>query len=45
MIGQVIEGFVNWQTPVSFFAGVGLHHIYCKYWRDRGEEDCVQEEG
>ena len=31
----LLEGFATWQTPLSFFAGVGVHHIYCKYWRDR----------
>lgn len=35
-------GFVTWQTPVSFLAGVGAHHLYCKVWRDR--EKSVQEE-
>lgn len=30
-----LEGFWTWQTPVSFLAGIGLHHIYCKVCRDR----------
>lgn len=35
IIIDVLEGFWTWQTPVSFMAGIGLHHIYCKYCRDR----------
>lgn len=32
---NLLEGVLTWQTPVSFLAGIGVHHIYCKYWRDR----------
>ncbi|WP_218894735.1 hypothetical protein [Mycolicibacterium vinylchloridicum] len=35
MIIGLLEGFWTWQTPLSFLAGVGVHHIYCKYYRDR----------
>lgn len=38
-----LEGFATWQTPLSFLAGIGVHHLYCKYWRER--RDDVQEEG
>ena len=31
----LFAGFVTWQTPLSFLAGVGVHHLYCKYIRDR----------
>lgn len=30
-----VDGFASWQTPLSFLAGVGAHHLYAKYWRDR----------
>lgn len=30
-----LEGFWTWQTPISFLSGIGLHHIYCKFCRDR----------
>lgn len=38
-----LEGFMTWQTPLSFLAGVGTHHLYCKYWRDREEPRASQE--
>lgn len=40
---DLLEGFATWQTPLSFLAGVGVHHLYCKYWRDK-RGDRVQEE-
>jgi hypothetical protein len=42
-IMETIQGFAVYQTPVSFLAGVGAHHLYCKFWRDRKVDD-VQEE-
>lgn len=30
-----LSGFWTWQTPLSFLAGVGAHHIYCRTIRDR----------
>lgn len=30
-----IDGFLTWQTPLSFLAGVGAHHLYAKYFRDK----------
>lgn len=30
-----LDGFISWQTPVSFMAGIGVHHIYTKFIRDR----------
>lgn len=41
---DLLGGFATWQTPLSFLAGVGAHHLYCKYWRDKRGHD-VQEEG
>ena len=38
-----IEGFMTWQMPVSFLAGIGVNHLYCKYWRDRKDESVSQE--
>jgi hypothetical protein len=35
IIMDLIEGFFTWQTPLSFMAGVGAHHLYAKYIRDR----------
>lgn len=34
-LGHLLAGFWTWQTPLSFLAGVGAHHIYCKTIRDR----------
>lgn len=31
----LFEGFLTWHTPLSFLAGIGVHHLYCKYVRDR----------
>lgn len=39
-----LEGFATWQTPLSFLAGIGVHHLYCRYWREKRDAD-VQEEG
>ena len=44
LVNQLNNAFVTYQTPLSFLAGVGTHHLYCKYMRDREDED-VQEEG
>ena len=35
VILDLIEGFFTWHTPISFLAGIGTHHLYCKYIRDR----------
>jgi predicted nucleic acid-binding protein len=32
---DLFDGFLTWQTPLSFMAGVGFHHLYAKYLRDR----------
>lgn len=40
-IADWLAGFATWQTPLSFLAGVGTHHLYCKYWRDKGDEQGV----
>ena len=42
------EGFWTWQTPVSFLAGIGVYHLYCRaahtgVYDDR--ENDVREEG
>jgi len=37
----LLEGFMTWQTPISFMAGVGVHHVYAKYVRDRRKDDEV----
>lgn len=29
-IFDVLEGFWTYQTPVSFLAGVGVYHLYCR---------------
>jgi hypothetical protein len=31
----LLQNFWTWQTPLSFLAGVGAHHLYVKYIRDR----------
>ena len=38
---DTIEGFWTYQTPISFLAGIGVYHLYCKV-RHRdvyGDED------
>lgn len=35
VIRSLLEGFIAWETPLSFLGGVGAHHLYVKYWRDR----------
>lgn len=30
-----VEGFLTWQTPISFMAGVGFQHVCSSYIRDR----------
>ncbi|QZE10421.1 hypothetical protein SEA_SCOOBYDOOBYDOO_70 [Mycobacterium phage ScoobyDoobyDoo] len=37
-ITDTLAAFATWQTPVSFLAGVGAHHMYCKFIRDREDE-------
>ncbi|ASZ74655.1 hypothetical protein KHO57_gp080 [Mycobacterium phage Phabba] len=39
---DLLGGFATPYTPLSFFSGIGVHHLYCKYWRDRrdDEKDC-----
>lgn len=44
-IADTVSGFLVYETPVSFLAGVGMHHLYCKYWRDREDDVCVPKEG
>lgn len=39
-----LEGFATWQTPLSFLAGIGTHHLYCKFFRDNRNGDGVQDE-
>lgn len=29
-IVDLLEGFWTYQTPVSFLAGIGVYHLYCK---------------
>lgn len=41
---SLLEGFWTWQTPLSFMAGVGTHHLYAKYFRDREGPHAHQEE-
>jgi hypothetical protein len=36
---DLLEGFWTPYTPMSFLSGVGVHHLYCKYWRDRPEKE------
>ncbi len=43
----LVEGFWTYQTPISFLAGIGVYHLYCKaihkgVYNDR--EDNVHEE-
>lgn len=43
---EVIEGFWTYQTPVSFLAGVGAYHLYCRMTHQgafEDEDDDVQE--
>lgn len=35
---NLVSGFWTPYTPLSFFSGIGVHHLYCKYWRDRDDE-------
>lgn len=28
---DLLEGFWTIQTPVSFLAGIGVYHIYCRF--------------
>ena len=49
VVSDLFEGFWTYQTPISFLAGVGAYHIYCRMshkncYRDYGEAD-VREEG
>lgn len=34
-IADLLSGFWTWHTPMSFLAGIGAHHLYCRFWRDR----------
>lgn len=27
---DLLEGFWTYQTPISFLAGVGVYHLYCR---------------
>lgn len=45
VLTDLVDGFVNWQTPLSFLAGIGTHHIWVKYWRDRKRDSSVSQEG
>ena len=35
---DLLSGFWTAYTPLSFLSGIGAHHLYCKFWRDRGDE-------
>lgn len=43
VIVDLFEGFLTWQTPVSFLAGVGVYHLYCKLPKGKDDTDSVQE--
>lgn len=30
VIFDLLEGFWTYQTPISFLAGVGVYHFYCR---------------
>jgi len=44
---DVLEGFWTYQTPISFLAGIGVYHLYCRVRHQGVYEDKdydVQEE-
>jgi len=38
---DLLEGFWTWQTPMSFLAGIGVNHLFVKYYRDRKDKPAM----
>lgn len=35
VVTEMLNGFLTWQTPVSFLAGVGTHRLWVKFCVDK----------